>query len=364
MPPKRKTKPGARSKNPNRGIAAKKKKHRPKAGKRRPKPQNLKTKDGHTLYVKFKNLGPMYDFWGDEFKRHFNLETLASALERHLRTRDRFITPSIQQKLGAPPLKSFTVELFQEGKFQLIFRVKALNVVGKSTTIGLVVAKNHKEYSEVAKKEHALLNILHDRVPKCVVEPMKGGYIFMPDRHRRKEHDREIYAYCTTWLGGYHELGIQKDLRLFINVAKPIPFTTAQTEALKRRMLEIILRTYDPVRRNCMAIPQLASGDFVVSKPTRTKKPQLMLIACRDMENRISPPQLIRRIIEAEWPWGKRVYRLMPSEPEEFVQALVNALGKEEAMTWLSSYKKAVTKGRMTEDERFSVYMMEQLNIP
>jgi hypothetical protein len=319
--------------------------------------------DGNKLFIKFKNLVPMYDFWGTEYKRHYNLETLTSALENQLRTNDRFFAASIKSQLGPAPLKTMSIELCQEGKYQLIFRVKAQNINRKQGTFGLVVAKNNKEYSSLAKKEHALLRILHERVPKCIVEPLKGGLVFMPDRHRRKEHDREIYAYCTTWLNGFHELSIQKNLNLFINVDPKEQFNKKQTEALKRRMVEIVVRTYDPNRRNCMAIPHVGSGDFVVSKPTKTTNPQLKVIACRDMENRISPAQLLRRIIEAEWPWGKSTYQLIPEDPREFIQALTNALGKEDAMDWLSQYRKSVVNKRLPEDERFSLYMMDELNI-
>ncbi|MFP6583195.1 MAG: hypothetical protein VCD00_11665, partial [Candidatus Hydrogenedentota bacterium] len=251
-----------------------------------------------------------------------------------------------------------------EGQYQLIFRVKAMNIKRKQATFGLVVAKNNKEYSDVAKKEHALLRLLNERDPKCIVEPLKGGMVFLPDRHKRKEHDRELYAYCTTWLSGFHELGIQRNNNLYINIPTPVQFDKKQTQALKRRMVEIVVRSYDPTRRNCMAIPQLASGDFVVSKAAKNVNPQLKVIACRDMENRISPAQLIHRLIEAEWEWNKNIYFFTPDDPRELIQALTNALGKADAMDWLSQYRKSVKVKRLPENERFSLYEMDQLNIP
>lgn len=349
MPPRRKPKPRPRSKS--------------HVAKRRPKRENIVGAHGQPIFIKFKNMGPMRDFEGNEYKRHYQMETLTSALENQVRGGDRFINSSVKSILGSVPIKTLTFELAQESKYQLIFRVKIMNINRKQLTLGLVVAKNNKEYTELLKKEHALLRILHERVPKCFIEPLKGGLVFLPDRHKRKEHDRELYAYCTEWMPGFQPLSVQKNNNLSLGDPITERFTKAQTQALKRRMVEIVVRSYDPVRRNGMSIPEITSGDFKGTKAAKNTNPLLKVTACRDMENRISPAQLLHKMLESQWEWNKSIYHFTPDDPRELIQALTNALGKADAMDWFSQYYKSVKVKRLPENERFSLYMMDELNI-
>ena len=286
----------------------------------------------------------MFDYWGEEIPRYYRLETLANAVEHHLRTRDRFIIPSVNAVMGPVPLVSMRFKLFQEGAVQLIFQLQAVNAKKNRTSLAFVVAKNATELSKTAHQEHQNLRALHVRRPEDVVEPLQGGKIFLPDRHGRKTHGREIYAYLTRWLGGYHELGVNKNLQFFINALPPHTFTRDQTEALKQRIVEIVVASYDPNQKTAMAIPQVASGDFVVTR-TKSGVPRIKLIACRTLQKRVTPPRLIDRLVRAEWAWGEKTFRLVPVDPADFIAALQAALGKEETKRWLAAYERAVKVG-------------------
>lgn len=296
--------------------------------------------------IRWENMVPMFDFWGQEIQRFYKLETLANATEWLLRTNDRFIIPTIQDVMGPSPIASLVFELFQEGKYQLIFRLQAFNAKRKQFTFGFVVAKHEDAYSEVARIEHANLHILHERAPNWVVRPFRAGSIFLPDRHQRKGHGREVFAYLTQWLGGYHELGVNRDLQFFINVAKPHTFTIAQTEELKARMVEIITRTYDAQKRDCMDMPQVASGDFVVT-PAKPGPLKLKLIACRRLQRHITPVKLIHRIVSSTWDWDGKALRIIPTDLSLLATALTRARGKEEAHEWLRLYRTALENGRL-----------------
>jgi len=298
--------------------------------------------------VHWSGFRPLFDFWGNEIKRFYKLETLARATEWMLQTKDRFLIPSIQDVLGPSPVTSLAFELFQEGKYQLIFRLVAGNARRKQTSFAFVVAKHHEDYSQLARTEHHLLRVLNARAPRSVVKPFRGGPIYLPDRHKRLDHGREVYAYVTQWFSGFYELGVNRDLQFFLNVAKPHTFTIAQTEALKGAMIEIIVRTYDPVKRECMDIPQIASGDFVASDPSRGA-PKLRLIACRRMLTNVTPAKLIHRIAAARWNWNGRDLYLAPADPAIFVQAVARAVGEDQARAWFKEYAKAVDEGRFPE---------------
>ena len=349
MPPRRKPKPRPRS--------------RSHVAKRRVKRENLQTKDGGLLYIKFKNTEPRFDIEGKEYKRHYKIETLTNALSKQIRTNDKFVLSSIRDTLGNVPVKNIEFELVHESRYRFTFKLKILAANRKQATFGLVVAKNHKEYSELTKNENTFMRILHERIPKMSVQPLKGGTIFLPDRHKRKEFDRDVHAYMTTWQGGFHEMGLQNNLNFNVKTPRITRMTPTQTESVKRRMVEIILRTYDPTRRNAMSIPISPVTDFFASKPA-SGTPHIKLAACTDMQNRVSPAKMIHRIVSAEWVINKKVFCLMPSDASEMMQAITNALGKESAIDWLTQYKKAVKAKRLPELPRFDLFTLDQLNIP
>ncbi|MBI2425951.1 MAG: hypothetical protein HYV27_24215 [Candidatus Hydrogenedentes bacterium] len=283
----------------------------------------------HAIKIEWSGFKPMYDYWGNEIRRYYQLETLASATEHLIRTKDYFIQSSLREVLGPGPITSMRFTLFQEGRFQLIFQLRAANARKKTATFAFVVAKNSEECSKVAYEEHQHLKTIHPRNPKEIVEPYRGGNIFLPDRHKRIAHGREVYAYLTSWLNGFDELGVDKNLQFIINIEKYHTFTLAQTETIKQQIIMCMLRTYDPVQRSCMAIPEIASGDFVVQLH-RTGRTQVRLIACRKMMTKVTLSAILRRIITAQWDWGKEVFFLRPEAPETLAEALIETLGQED----------------------------------
>ncbi len=293
---------------------------------------------------------PLYDYWGNEIPRFYRVETLASATDRLITTGDTFIVPSIKDVLGPAPVTSLAFELFQEGKYQLIFRINAGNARRKRAAFGFVVAKNGAELSKVAAAEHQNLRTLHARIPKYVVKPFRGGEIFLPDRHGRREHHRQVYAYLTQWMGTFHELGVTRSLQFYINVKNPVTLSIAQTEQLKALMVEIIAGSYDPQARDCMEMPQIASGDFVVTKPGKGDL-KLRLIACRRLLKNVRPAQLVDKIVTASWPWGQRELYLAPADPEQTLRAFQRAWGTSQTKIWLEAYRNDIERGRLREQE-------------
>jgi hypothetical protein len=322
----------------------------PKPRKGRPHVRKpLRPVSATSVRVNWLGFKPMYDFWGKEIKRFFQLETLANATERMLeRGGDKFIVPSVQQAMGPSRVTSLAFELFQEGQFQLIFRLRATNEKHKQGVFGFVVAKKEGEFSKLAGIEHSNLRLLHARAPGFIVTPYLGGTIFLPDRLKREGKGREVYAYLTQWLGTYHELGVAKTHQFYINVLNPQNLSIPQTEELKGQMVEIIARSYDPAKRTCMEMPQIASGDFVVTKPGQGDL-RLKVIACRNLMRNMTPPKLIDQIVAARWEWAGRPFRLAPEYTETFFDGLKRAVGEEIARAWLLQYRLGVEEKRYPE---------------
>ena len=288
----------------------------------------------------------MHDYWGREWSRAFQLETLASAIEGCARRKqDRFIAASIQHQLGPSPLVSAQFELVQESRHQLIFRIRAVNSRKKRGSFRLVTAKNHTEFSRVTVREFRHLQWLYERIPNLVVEPLKGERIFLPDRHKRKEKGRTLFAYVTRWPTGFQELGIRRDLRFTKNVDTPVTFDQDIDEAIKRRIVEIIIRTYDARQHTCIELPRVTSGDFVVAHQG-SGQPRLKLVSCRRLITNATPERLLHSVLTGSWKWGDREFNIVPSDPADVVQALNNALGKAEAKMWFDRYRTALARRR------------------
>jgi hypothetical protein len=302
----------------------------------------------------------MLDFWGNELKRYYTLETLENATNAMLTQHDRFVASSVRDVAGGSPLVSLTFELFQEGAWQLIYRLRVVNGSRKEAVFAFVVAKNHQECTRVAEAEHANLRVLYARAPQFVVRPFGGGQILLPPGKQKPGERRPIYAYLTQWLGTYHELGVEKDLSFYINVMKPHRLTKVQTEELKSRIVETVLRSYDPAKRECMEMPQIASGDFVVTKPNQGPL-KIKLIACRRMLHGVSPSKLIHTIVSTKWDWAEKEFRIVPEVPEAFFEALVRARGMEDARSYLKSYRQKVLDGAYPEQQALNKKALERL---
>lgn len=340
--------------------------HKPKAQSGRsakPRPEKLSSgsrpsakpapsaKPTAPLHVRWTGFRPLFDFWGNEIKRFYKLETLASATEYMISSkRDRWLLPGIQKVLGPAPVVSLSFELFQEGRYQLIFHLKALNAKRKQAEFAFVAAKQGDEFSRVAMAEHANLIALYRRAPEHIVKPFTGGTIYLPDRYGRVEKGREVYTYLTQWLSNYHELGVARNLQFFINVKTPHTFTIAQTEAVKAQMIDTIVRSYDAEKGECMSMPEIASGDFVVTWPKgRNAIPHIKLIACRKMLRRMTPVKVIDAIAAASWDWGGERLYLIPADPALLYGGFAAALGKEQARSWFEQYVQAVSNRRLRE---------------
>ena len=82
--------------------------------------------------VKWSGFRVMMDFWGQPMKRYYQLETLANATEASLQWKNSFVYRSVHEVLGAGDISSLQFELFQEGRYQLIFKLRAGSTKGKS----------------------------------------------------------------------------------------------------------------------------------------------------------------------------------------------------------------------------------------
>ncbi|MCX8064349.1 MAG: hypothetical protein N3G21_04175 [Candidatus Hydrogenedentes bacterium] len=293
---------------------------------------------GRTTAVKilWSGFRPMYDYWGNELKRFYKFDTLVSSVSSYLETKDKFINDTIHSVMGPAQITSLKFHLFQEGKYQFIFKLTAENKKLKKANFAFVVAKDGNELTKTARIEHNILKKLHLKCPQFVVKPYGGDYLFFPDRHGRKEFHRNIYAYMTEWLSGYEELGINKDLQFYTNVLSPHTFSVSETNNIKIKIMEIILSLYNQENEESIVLPEIASGDFVI-KRSPSKNHKLKMIACRGTLKRITLEKLISLFLTTSWKWGNRKFTLLPDNPHDIVRTLVKIFGKEKTIIALNN---------------------------
>lgn len=299
---------------------------------------------------------------GPDARRFFKVETLANATERLIKENDSFITPAILQVLGPAPLVALTFELVHENHYRLTFRLRATNAKRRQGTFGFVAAKNADEMSAILETEHEHLRGLHQRAPRQVLRPFRGGHVYLPDRYRRTAHDRDLYAFTTLWPGGHHPLGIGRNRLFLANPQTPQGFSHAQTEGLKRQIVEIMARTYNPGKRAALDVSDMGPGDFAVTKP-RTRLPRIMLMACRRLRLRMTPAKLVHEIVGAELDYQGRSIPLAPQDPAVLLQGLADGAGKANARIWLSQYREAVARGKLPEQDTFPLQALDELGI-
>ncbi len=105
---------------------------------------------------------------------------------------------------------------------------------------------------------------------------------------------------------------------------------------IKVKILEIILSRYDEKKKISIALPEIASGDFVI-KRSPSGNHRLKLIACRKMIKPISPHELIAKIITTSWQWGNKRFSLVPEEPVDFFSVFQKILGEEKSIVWFKN---------------------------
>ena len=255
----------------------------------------------------------MKDYWGDPIRWHFTPDALRHSLEGLVNSADDILVAPVEELFGPgawSSIRRMEFDHFQEGEFQIIFRVTAETGSKEQGVFCLVVAKSPGARSRVAEKEFRALRRVAARVPGVTVRPITSGYVGL----REKQRDVSIFCYTTHWLDGYHELGVDDKMNFFINEKPFHHYSPAQTDQIKATILALCLAVYDRERGEAMGIPLIGAGDCVVTRPKRNRPTDVMFICVRGMEKVRNLEACLRLYIDYEGEWGGKVFRLRPAD--------------------------------------------------
>jgi hypothetical protein len=279
----------------------------------------------------------MYDFWGRRLARPIPPGLLRSAIQQHLAQTPNLLLESLSRLIDGPvalsELTEIKVTLFQEGDFQHIFRVTVRRRSGGRLRLAMVVAKDAK-ISKMAQLELSNLHHLYRRDARFVVRPLSGG--MLPVDPSGPSIRAMVYVYFTEWLTGLHELGVDRAMNYFINEIPFYTFRPAVSDIIRGQILTIVLGYWDPASRTAMEPPQIASGDFVISRPRPGEPVMLGLIACRKILKSVSLAQCLRLFLGYQGQWAGRVFHLLPKDPQLLFNALYQGLvvKNQKMITW------------------------------
>ncbi len=271
-----------------------------------------------------------------EYKRFYQLETLKSAVEKALIEQDRFVYAGLQTEVGTAPISSCTWDLVYEDAVRLVFLVQVATQTRKRATLRVVVAKNHQECSAKLLREYEMLTLLHQRAPTRVVAPCHHGVVFLPDRHRRRDMNREVFAYMTKDVPGAAPLYVASNTQLAFHDPRPRRFSKKDTDAIKKAMTTLLVALYDEERHHGLD-PAALYPECLAVTPTQGAS-TLVLMHCPRLRKHLSATTLLHHILYGVFKTDDAILPLAPAYPEDFFAALCDGASPETARTWCRAF--------------------------
>lgn len=295
------------------------------------------------LHTRWSGLDSVVTPGGQRFKRFYTLETLRRALDFALagKGNDTFVRPALAQLLTGGAISLAEFQPAYEDHYRFVLRATVSTQRRRQGVGALVVAKNDAEFSTLVEVEFGHLKQLAQRAPGLVAVPLRAGAIALPDRHARSGRVRLVSAYLRKTLDDAQPLGVAPGGQFTLAALRPHRFSVADTEHLKARLAELVLRAFDPAAGTMPDLDALEPTDFLVTR-AKEARPKLKLAACRHMRSRQTPAACFAALLNAKWPAGQTRTHLVPQDPDLLVPALARAVGKTTAARWAGEYLAAV----------------------
>lgn len=286
------------------------------------------------------------------YKRFYTLETLQNALLRGLKEHDRFIWGSWNKLAVNRPFKYVHLDLVYEDNMRLLFHV-TLGFHGRKGVLGrMVVAKNHEECSAYLRSEMTTLKELSVRSPRYVVCPLHGGVIFLPDRHRRNEVVREVFAYTYKIPSRLVPLYVASSRQFGPRGQQVLRYSLQETNEIKKSIVKIIVSCYNPKSKTGISPEHVCADSFAYETPTKGNPPTIVLTQCPRITRHLAPWEIIQQLLISALKGEKCVLPLAPEQPLDFFNALMESISKEEARAWCEAFFDRIDLWRRVRSEK------------
>lgn len=292
-------------------------------------------RDGGHLRMQIR-LEPKVDYWGRLLPRYVPDDILRRALLRRITADDGFLVRALSTAAGSlvkvSDIRSAVFDHFQEGDFQMVFRVRVeLRNHLRPIRLCVLVSKGNVVSGRIAAGECRLLSRWSRKAPDLVVGPLADEWVPVPSYGGEPNDTKRLFVYVTPWLTRLHELGVTHDLRFFVNEHPVQRFPAGWTDLVKSKILSLCLALYDPGAKEAIAPPLIGAGDIMINRPRNGQQPRVKLIAARGIRKADGPAACLRIYLDYAGEWGGRRFTLAPTDPVLLRAAVMEGLVQRNA---------------------------------
>jgi hypothetical protein len=281
----------------------------------------------------------------ERHRRYFKAETFENAIAKVVEQGDFLIAPAVAAILPDAEIVSLSFELEDEFAHALVFHGVAVVKGRKSAEFRLLVAKDPEDRSLALRRTLKALTHAYERDPGRALRPLTSGNIFLPDRHRRVEKGRDIFCMVTALIPDAHPLCVARGGRLAERLHAPKLLSIDEELNIRSQLIELAARLYNPRSQTGILLPNLAGRQVEVVRKGRATRP---VLAMPDgLRTRLTVPRFIHELVSWEAVEGGNALRVRPPELDDFRDALIAAVGEENADDWLARYKRSVVQRKL-----------------
>ena len=302
-------------------------------------PKGAPRSGDHKTKVKWSASQRFVGPYPEKTKQFFRLETLESALQKKLDERDYFLFRTLRDGLDGKVPDSLAIDWIYENKSRLVFSLLAGSRQGKHAASFLCLAKNHEEHTAALEQEYQALEILSKKHPKAFVSLLRSGLIFLPDRHQRREVNRELFSYLYKLPGDWSPLYVASSTQWGPRGTEVRRYSVQESERLKYLLICHLVTAYNAESFEGITPRQLAPDDLWVRK-NKDRSLDLVIAGCRRLDRKLRPGQLVASLLFGSFSNGKEHLPLAPLLSDDFCSALAEALSKQEATRWGAAFFK------------------------
>lgn len=298
-----------------------------------------------------------------ESMRHFfSRDSLASALDVAVYRGDPFLFAGPGGEASTGGISAMSGVLVAENSYSIEVAIRFRAPKRHLPNLRVVVARNGEDLSQMLRAEAKNLTALAPRLKTALPTMLRTGTLLLPERNQAKKvQSRRISAYATTSVHDsvYGGVGQRDQMRVY--TASPRLLSVDATDDVKRNVIELCLRSFDPRTHTAMPPPDLVRGAMRLStrEPGRAR---VVLCGCPFLWDHIDPVALLHRLTGFDWKEGNKQMPLLPTDQALLGEAMIAALGEAPARAWAKDYVAALGSGRYKPHHRFSLADAKQLH--
>ena len=169
------------------------------------------------------------------------------------------------------------------------------------------------------------------------MSPVRFGVVFLPDRHKRKDIQLEVFAYMYKCPAELTPLYVASSSQLGPRGVKPLRYSVKETEHLKGAIVSLVAACYD--EKTFIGLnPEDLTAEGLAIRPPISAGNKLMLVQCPRLQKRIRSGQIIEKLLFGTLRAQKTVFPIAPALPEAFFAALTKSISREKAREWCSAF--------------------------